>query len=271
MPTTYVWNSTTSNMATSTAYTPSGTPATGDTLIFPENATVAPASNMSTHTAVVWAVISIAPGCRIDIGSSGNPFVTGATKLTHKGLGTLYYENTNAGVESVFLASPNVDAAMVIASGSALYSNITIGRGHLLFGASGAAITRVRLTSTGFPSRDAKFTATASSAAIGSLSQQSGESKISVGVTFLRVGGGRYEQVTGTIADAFISNGYVLMGPSGGVIGTTGDIIGGTLDLTTNPYARTMGTITKYRGANYLYNELTTHTLVDLAQEFGVN
>lgn len=272
MATTYVWNSTTSNMATSTAYTPSGTPATGDSLIFPESATVAPASNMNTHTLVIFARITIAPGCRIDIGAAGNPLITAATLLEHFGLGTLYYQNQHGSDNAFYQNSPNVDAATVVASGTNTWPNVNIGRGHFRFGCAGCGITRARITRTGFPTRDAKFTVTAAVDYVAYLIQESGESTISVAVPYLTVSGGRYTQVVGSAADARITGGYVTMGSGGGIIGTNCELTGGTLDLTTYPLTRSMGKIVKYAGAKYLYPEgLTTHTLVDLPQKFGVS
>ena len=271
MPTTYVWNSSTAAMNSVSAYTPNGVPTNGDTIIFPTDATTAPATSMTVFNAVAFARVTVAPGCRIDIGGAGNPFVTSAVLLEHFGLGTLYYQSEYASDWAFYQNSPNVDSATVVSSGTNAWPNVNIGRGHFRFGVAGAGITRARITRTGFPTRDAKFTVTAAVDYVAYLVQESGESNISVAVPYLTVSGGRYTQIAATIADARITGGYVTMGASGGIIGTNCELTGGTLDLTTYPLTRSMGKIVKYAGAKYLYPEgMTTHTLVDLPRKFGV-
>lgn len=109
-------------------------PVSTDTAIIPSTDGLADITGES-QAAVDLAKLFTAPGCRVNIGSSGTPLIIGASLFSLHGLGAAYIQNDSAGAEVIIINSPNMDTALIL-TGTTV-SRINMARGGATINPSG--------------------------------------------------------------------------------------------------------------------------------------
>lgn len=126
------------DMSVAGNYSPSGVPIATDDLLFDGNATNAPSANMDALNAILLGTVYVGEDWVLgDIGASGTPFETSATKWVFRHSAyTAYVEITNAGsgsdefiVNSVSAADPAVVVSSTGIGGAMGY--MAVSYGHL--------------------------------------------------------------------------------------------------------------------------------------------
>lgn len=266
MATTY-WTGTSSGAWSTAGNWTNGVPGNGDTAIFPRTATRSVSSGLDQNT-IDLAVLVTEDGYAGDIGASGNPLIIGATKLKIRGSGRVYYQNSHASTEYIYLDSPNKTDALTL-SGAAVFL-AAVYRGQLAVVSGMSGITNLHVMYKTNPNNDAVVSVVDST--ISNLWQTGGITTFGGGVGTANIDGGSWTitGATGITGTLTVSGGVAYYEATGGL--ANGYVLGGTLDFTTSDNVQSVGNVYVHPAGKLRYDPdlLPSLAAVVFLHEIGI-
>jgi hypothetical protein len=278
------WVSTDGDMANAASYAPSGVPISNDSLFCDGSSNLGAVSGMATLAAVNLTRFWMQSTYFGSFGASGNPFSAQIKYLVHNGHGSLHHTFTDvhtAGLGSYWVIdSPNLHDAYTLEGGiSDSKINLYFVNGNSRIVDSGSAISLggIFVGSRTQPSQPTVTIGTLLNVLV-NYYQESGHvtTKVPLGpVTGAGVsiidGGTLVYDALGTSAwtQLVIAGGYVEYNGTGDL--TECIISSGTLDMTRDSRAKTIGTLTVMPGGNFLtHSNILVSKTIDLRGSYPI-
>lgn len=263
---TKTWISVDGNLTAASSWLPSGTPTTGDNVVFGSESQVSPSSNLDGLAGVALASVWVRSDYTAQWGLAGTPIEIGtiaATHIVYQGKGDCYFGGTWGPLTFTWDSD-----ATCYASNSTMCNTLFIRRGRVVMSA-GAGIA-----GNAFVMDDAAGTSPifiwpadpAASGPIGDIYVSGGTVILGQETTRLHVSGGVVTKTDDSLTTLIMTGGVFELEITSAISSVF--ILGGTLDATTTGDAKTLGVTVLGPGGEILDNgNLARGTFYDMRPE----
>jgi len=242
------------------------TPVDGDTVIIPNGVTASITTNVD-QSGIDLALLQVDQGYPGNIGASGTPLKIAATKVVHRGSGTLYFFS---GMNTATVASnlETTDWVLVDSDGGAHIDGISITRitaikGTItLAGSLGVTVhtnqtaalpADVEIAHRSNRSSDVQMTKNcASLASTGTMRIMGGYTETTGAVPVMQISGGIVKHANGSAITTLTMTGGYLQYNSTSTLVTAHVFAGAVLDLSGNSLQKTITTLNVYSGGTVI-------------------
>lgn len=269
---TNVWQSVDNNWNNAANWSLGAKPAsTGDTVIIPATATIAPGDNLD-QTGTVLDALFVMPGCNVGIGTSGNPLIIGSLVWKFLGNKDVYLIGDGSATNYAWIGGGGATLWHMGGTNNHGFARVTVVHGHYRSEGSTSALTWLQLAPpTGMPAQ-ATITNLKTATTILYLVQSGGIVDCSKTITHLHKRAGITTLRSSAAVQQLFQSGGVTRSEGATNQPQSGWIMGGTLEYMPTPIAKTMGSILRFPNAIVKYDPAMVDDtgLVDMQAEGGL-
>lgn len=142
------WLSLSTNWGSASAWSGAAVPVSGDTVVFPETASLSPTTGLD-QSGVSLHALHIANGCAIQVGSPGTPLKIHSSVCQFGGIGQMHvwYPTGASNTARIYCAAPSIDGKLTIYNAGDFH--IWCGGGTLTLDSTIATVDALHVTAIG--------------------------------------------------------------------------------------------------------------------------